>query len=154
MTSGTPEDYQAVHEIQDQVGLVPLSSYGKPYTPPDGKVDLSIDMTTPVRDQVNRMKTIEYFTLLAKLMKTNPPPPEDAPALAQFARIGRSIDLYIQRASPGASRESNWLPAPTGKFILMLRMYWPKETPPSILDGSWKPPAVEKQSGSVTVELG
>ena len=25
----------------------------------------------------------------------------------------------------------------------MLRMYWPKETPPSILDGSWKPPAVE-----------
>ena len=36
----------------------------------------------------------------------------------------------------------------------MLRLYWPNERPPSILDGSWKPPAVEKQSGSVTVELG
>jgi len=65
-----------------------------------------------------------------------------------------SVDLYIQHASPGANKESNWLPAPTGKFILMLRMYWPNETPPSILDGSWKPPAVEKQLGSVTAELG
>jgi len=26
----------------------------------------------------------------------------------------------------------------------MLRLYWPKETPPSIIDGSWKPPAVKK----------
>jgi hypothetical protein len=24
----------------------------------------------------------------------------------------------------------------------MLRLYWPKETPPSIIDGTWKPPAV------------
>jgi len=87
-STGTSEDYQAVHEIQDQVRLVPLSSYGKPYTPPDGNVDPSIDMKTPVRDQVNRMKTVEYFTLLAQLMKTNPPAPEDAPALARFARIG------------------------------------------------------------------
>ena len=65
-----------------------------------------------------------------------------------------SVDLYIQNASPGANKESNWLPAPTGKFILMLRMYWPNESPPSILDGSWKPPAVEKQLGSVAIELG
>ena len=34
--------------------------------------------------------------------------------------------------------------APTGKFILMLRLYWPKETPPSIIDGSWKIPGVPK----------
>ena len=54
-----------------------------------------------------------------------------------------SVDLYIQNTSPGKEKEANWLPAPTGKFILMLRLYWPKETPPSILDGSWKPPAVK-----------
>jgi hypothetical protein len=54
-----------------------------------------------------------------------------------------SIDLYIQNESPGADKEANWLPAPKGKFILMLRLYWPKETPPSIIDGSWKIPAVE-----------
>jgi len=33
---------------------------------------------------------------------------------------------------------------PKGKFILMLRLYWPDETDPSIIDGTWKPPAVAK----------
>jgi len=55
-----------------------------------------------------------------------------------------STDLYIQNKSPGADKESNWLPAPTDKFILMLRMYWPNEDPPSILDGTWTIPAVKK----------
>ena len=55
-----------------------------------------------------------------------------------------SVDLYIQKDSPGAAKESNWLPAPPGKFILMLRMYWPSEKNPSILNGSWTIPAVKK----------
>lgn len=55
-----------------------------------------------------------------------------------------STTLLFQHESPGADKEANWLPAPTGDFILMLRMYWPKDTPPSILDGSWAPPAVVK----------
>ena len=71
--TGTPQDYAAVHALQDQCKLVPLSSWGKDYTPPPGKVDPSIDMKTAVRDQVNRMSAVEYFTLLAELMKTNPP---------------------------------------------------------------------------------
>jgi hypothetical protein len=54
-----------------------------------------------------------------------------------------SVDLYIQHASPGADKESNWLPAPKDKFILMLRMYWPEETPPSIIDGTWTIPPVK-----------
>ena len=37
--TGTPEDYAAVHKMQDEISIVPLSSYGKPYTPPAGKVD-------------------------------------------------------------------------------------------------------------------
>jgi hypothetical protein len=57
-----------------------------------------------------------------------------------------SVTLYFQNDSPGKDKEANWLPAPKGEFIPMLRMYWPKDTPPSILDGSWKPPAV-KTSG-------
>jgi hypothetical protein len=36
------------------------------------------------------------------------------------------------------------LPAPKGDFLPMIRMYWPKETSPSIINGSWKPPAVVK----------
>jgi hypothetical protein len=55
-----------------------------------------------------------------------------------------SVDLYLQNESPGKRKESNWLPAPKGKFILMLCFYWPKETPPSILDGTWKPPVVTR----------
>ncbi|MBX3440564.1 MAG: DUF1254 domain-containing protein, partial [Planctomycetaceae bacterium] len=55
-----------------------------------------------------------------------------------------SIDLYVQHENPGPDKESNWLPAPPGRFILMLRLYWPKETPPSILDGSWAIPGVLK----------
>ncbi|HUO97014.1 MAG TPA: DUF1214 domain-containing protein, partial [Rhizomicrobium sp.] len=286
--TGTPEDYAAVHALQDQVGLVPLSAYGKPYTPPPGAVDPSVDMKTAVRDQVNRLDAVAYFTLLAELMKTNPPVAADAPALARFARIGLvpgedfdasklkadfvkripqiafdrimlqfkvnsavkdingwnymtktgiygtdylmralvtaiglganrpqdaiyptslkdangsaydgahkyvvhfakdelppvqgfwsvtmydadyffvanpinrysisprqnlkanpdgSVDLYVQKESPGADRESNWLPAPAGKFILMMRLYWPNETDPSIIDGSWVIPPVAR----------
>ncbi len=286
--TGTPEDYREVHALQDQVSLVPLSAYGRPYTPPPGRVDPAIDMRTAVRDQVNRMTAVEYFTLLAQLMKQNPPAPADAPHVARFARIGLvpgqdfdasklradfasripavsfdrimiqfkinpavkdvngwgfttrtgiygtdylmralvtaiglganrpqdavyptstkdadgneynganryvirfppgqtppvsgfwsltmydadyffvanpinrysisarqdlkhnpdgSVDLHIQHASPGADRESNWLPAPAGKFVLMMRLYWPNEADPSILDGSWVIPGVTK----------
>lgn len=283
--SGTASDYKAVHAMQDATTLVPLSSYGKPYNPPSGKVDASIDMKTPIRDQVNRMDAGAYFKLLAALMKDNPPAKEDAPMVAKMAKIGLvpgedfdlskpdpavakslkdvpklgfekimahfkdsgtlengwtyslktgiygtdylqrafvtaiglganrpqdavyptsevdadgkpydgtkkyvmhfdkgqvppahgfwsltmyddkmffvpnplnrytlssrfdfqynedgSLDFYIQKDSPGKDKESNWLPSPAGKFILMLRLYWPKE---SMLDGSWKIPPVK-----------
>jgi hypothetical protein len=287
--TGTPADYQAVHKIQNQYKLVPLSAYGKPCTPPLAKVDPNIDMKTAVREQVEAMSAGDYFKLLATLMKDNPPAKEDAPMMAKLAKIGivpgqefnmskmdpavakglqgapkvgtekimasfktiptfvngwgilsktglygtdyldralvtaiglganrpqdavyptsemdadgkpydgahkyvmhfakgqlppvkgfwsltmyddkfffvdnplnrytlsqrnklnynkdGSVDLYIQNASPGKDKEANWLPAPKGKFILMLRLYWPDEPPHvSILDGSWKPPAVK-----------
>jgi hypothetical protein len=286
--TGTTEDYAAVHKMQDAVSVVPLSVYGKPYTPPPGRVDPNIDMKTPVRDQVNALDSAAYFDLLAKLMKDNPPAKADAPMIKKMARLGivpgqpfdlgkldpavqqalqgvptvgfekimahfksagiaengwifttktglygtdylqralitaiglganrpqdavyptseadadgkpydgakkyvmhfpkaqlppvngfwsltmynaeyffvdnplnrytlsdrnalkkypdGSMDLYLQNQNPGPEKESNWLPAPTGKFILMLRLYWPKETPPSIIDGTWKIPPVK-----------
>ncbi len=55
-----------------------------------------------------------------------------------------SLTLYFQNESPGKDLEANWLPAPEGDFIPMLRMYWPKETDPSINNGTWKPPPVKK----------
>jgi hypothetical protein len=58
-----------------------------------------------------------------------------------------SLDIYIQHDSPGADREKNWLPTPTGHFALMLRMYWPDR---SVLDASWKPPAVSPAMGTVS----
>jgi hypothetical protein len=52
-----------------------------------------------------------------------------------------SLDLYIQHASPGGEKESNWLPAPTGDFNLLMRVYSPKS---EVTDGRWAPPAVKK----------
>jgi hypothetical protein len=54
-----------------------------------------------------------------------------------------SLDLYIQNESPGKDKEANWLPAPKGEFVLMMRMYWPREKDPSIIDGTWQLPAVK-----------
>lgn len=54
-----------------------------------------------------------------------------------------SLDLFIQHDAPEGDKLSNWLPAPTGTFNLNLRMYWPKE---SVLNGTWLPPAVVRDS--------
>jgi len=105
--TGTPEDYAAVHKLQDEISIVPLSSYGKPYTSPEGRVDSKIDMKTPVRDQVNALDTAAYFNLLAALMRDNPPSKADAPMLAKMARLGivpgksfefTSLDPAVQAA--------------------------------------------------------
>jgi hypothetical protein len=289
-SSGTPEDYQAVHALQDKFSVVPLSAWGKPYTRPQGVVDPSFDMKTAVRKQVNALDVDAYFGLLAKLMKSNPPAAADAAMVAEMAKIGLvpgqdfdrgklgfidreiirivpklallemarhlkkqkttdgwlfftkgvgvfgtdyllrglanllgpgwnrpqdavyplsqkaadgddydglrhryvvhfakgqlppasafwsltmydqdfffvpnpinrydiaqrdklvvnpdgSVDLYLQADSPGKDREANWLPAPKGKFVLVMRLYAPATRPPSILDGSWTPPPVKR----------
>ena len=59
-----------------------------------------------------------------------------------------ALDLYIQNESPGADKESNWLPAPkSGKLGLTLRLYAPK---PQVADGRWNPPPVRQtESGTV-----
>jgi hypothetical protein len=58
-----------------------------------------------------------------------------------------SLTLYIQKDSPGADKEANWLPAPNDTIYLVMRLYWPKTEAPSILpagEGTWKPPGIVK----------
>lgn len=50
-----------------------------------------------------------------------------------------SLDILIQNEAPDAAHFQDWLPAPTGSFNLMLRMYWPM---PALLNGQWAPPPV------------
>jgi hypothetical protein len=57
-----------------------------------------------------------------------------------------SIDIYVQKNSPGKDKEANWLPATEGDFNVTLRMYWPKSEKPSVLDGSWVSPGLTKVS--------
>jgi hypothetical protein len=62
------------------------------------------------------------------------------PSLKRDADGG--LTLYLQHESPGKEKESNWLPAPAGGFIAIMRLYWPKE---EALNGVWKAPKLEKQ---------
>jgi len=52
-----------------------------------------------------------------------------------------SLTIYAGSKSPGKEKESNWLPAPVGRFSLYIRAYWGKE---AILDGTWTAPAVTR----------
>ncbi|WP_260858795.1 DUF1254 domain-containing protein [Paraburkholderia sp. BCC1885] len=53
-----------------------------------------------------------------------------------------SLDIYIQHTSPGADKESNWLPAPDGPYNVIARIYGPDA---SVFDGSWKFPVPQKR---------
>ncbi len=58
-----------------------------------------------------------------------------------------SLTIYIQKDSPGADKESNWLPAPNDTAYLVMRLYWPKTEAPSVLppgEGTWAPPGIVK----------
>ena len=52
-----------------------------------------------------------------------------------------SLDIYIQHENPGGEKTQNWLPAPSERFNLLLRVYSPK---PEMLDGTWKTPPLKK----------
>ena len=70
----------------------------------------------------------------------------NSPMLKQMkTNADGSLTLYIQNKAPAKDKAANWLPAPNGPIYLVMRLYWPKETPPSILppgEGTWRPPAV------------
>jgi len=72
----------------------------------------------------------------------------NSPMLPQMKKnADGSLTLYIQKDSPGANKESNWLPAPNDLIYLVMRLYWPKTEAPSILpagEGTWKPPGIVK----------
>ena len=52
-----------------------------------------------------------------------------------------SLDIYMQSGSPGADKESNWLPAPRTRLGITLRLYAPR---PEVADGRWVPPPIQR----------
>ena len=65
----------------------------------------------------------------------------NSPMLPDLKRdAGGGLTLYLQRESPGTDQESNWLPAPNGPFMAVLRLYWPKE---EAINGAWKQPPMQ-----------
>jgi hypothetical protein len=51
-----------------------------------------------------------------------------------------SLTIYVQKSSPGAAKEANWLPAPDGPFYAILRIYMPA---PEVVNGTWKKPQMQ-----------
>ena len=84
------KDFEAVHRVQDQYSLAPLSQFGKPDAAPSlvGTADPTLDIETPAPEQVAALGAAEYFGRLAQLMKDNPPAPADAPMVATLASFG------------------------------------------------------------------
>lgn len=83
-----PDDYAAVHALQDQYRLVPLSQWGKSYTAPDDVALKPGVVDAPVPAQVLAMSPQVFFDRLNQLMVANPPYPADAPLLERVAPLG------------------------------------------------------------------
>jgi hypothetical protein len=66
----------------------------------------------------------------------------NSPMLPQFKKdADGGLTLIIQNESPGKDKESNWLPAPKGPFVMAMRLYWPKE---KATEGKWSAPLAQQ----------
>ena len=83
-----PDDYAAVHQVQDDLTITPLSRWGQEPRPVTATIDPTVDMTSNPVDQVNQMSAAAYFTYAAALMKLHPPHRTDWSILARMHRIG------------------------------------------------------------------
>lgn len=80
-------DFDNVHKFQAGLKAVPLSLWGKDYTPPLGKIDPTIS-SDPPSEQVARMDAAEFFGRFAELTRDNPPHSNDGPIIARMRRLG------------------------------------------------------------------
>ena len=105
-------DYVAVHKIQDQYKLIPLSQWkatGTAYTPPASvPVKPGVDAKTPVPAQVFKMSAEQFFGRLSELLVDNPAREADAPIMARLATLG---------VKPGANFTTAAFDADTRKAI-------------------------------------
>jgi hypothetical protein len=93
---------------------------------------------------VNAFWSLTMYDFPAQLMVSNPLNRYvlNSPMMPQFRKdADGGLTLYFQSDSPGADKESNWLPAPKGPFLLVMRLYWPK---PEALDGKWVAPPLQR----------
>ncbi len=83
-----PQDYDAVHKVQDGYKITLLADWGKAPRKPQQKIDPSVDTKTEPLRQVNEMEPVAYFRYGAELMKANPPHASDWSIVARMKRIG------------------------------------------------------------------
>jgi len=89
---------------------------------------------------VNAFWSLTMYELPSSLLVANPLNRYliNSPMLPNLKRdADGGLTLDIRSDSPGKDKESNWLSAPSGPFLMFMRLYSPK---PEALDGSWKQP--------------
>jgi len=92
----------------------------------------------------NSFWSLTMYEMPASLLVSNPIDRYliNSPMLPQLKKdADGGITVYIQNESPGKGKESNWLPAPKGPFLVVMRIYWPKE---EALNGTWSVPPLKK----------
>jgi hypothetical protein len=92
---------------------------------------------------VNAFWSLTMYELPSRLLVANPIERYliNSPMLPKLKKDkDGGLTLYIQYASPGPTKQSNWLPAPKGPFLVVMRLYWPKR---EALDGTWKQPPLQ-----------
>lgn len=130
--------------------MYPLTKTLADGTPLDGsKANYTLTFPAGQMPPVNAFWSVTMYDGKTQLLVANPIDRYliNSPMLPRMKKNpDGSLTLYIQKASPGRDRESNWLPAPDGPIYLVMRLYWPRTQPPSILpagQGTWKPPGIE-----------
>src|SRR5262249_30505453 len=120
-----PQDYDAVHKIQDGYKIAPLSLWGKEPQTVTVKIDPSVDMQTPPVEQVKMMTGDAYFAYAAELLKVNGPHLVDQPQLARMKRLGidagRSFD--VAGIDPAIRQVLQMTPAAAQKAVIA---EWPE----------------------------
>jgi hypothetical protein len=118
--------------------------------PLDGKMKYVVTFPKDGLPPVNAFWSITMYDGKTQLLVKNPIDRYliNSPMLPDLKKNpDGSIPIYIQKDSPGADKESNWLPSPDGPIYMVMRLYWPKTEPPSILpmeNPTWKPPGVKR----------
>jgi hypothetical protein len=120
-----PQDYDAVHKVQDGYKMTLLSQWGKEPQAITVKIDPSVDMQTPPVELVKKMTPDADFAYAAELLKVNGPHPIDQPQLARMKRLGieagRSFD--VAEVAPVIRQALQMAPAAAQ---LALIAEWPK----------------------------
>lgn len=112
--------------------------------PLDGANDYTLHFAAGKLPPVNAFWSITMYDGKTKLLIANPLDRYliNSPMLPDLKRDpDGGLTIYLQHASPGKEKESNWLPAPAGPMYLAMRLYWPKQSVP---DGKWIVPKIQK----------
>ncbi len=97
-----PPDYDAVHKIQADLKVTPISRWGMAAEPVAGTVDPRVDMKTPPKIAVDTMPAGKFFAHATEILNLHPPHVTDQPILARMQRIGieRGKSFDIDKLNP------------------------------------------------------